>query len=334
MQKINFSAFLMIAMSIFIYLSKDVFLFDSILYRGMSIYALLFLFLGVSILIFQYLRGGFLVKAGGDKYFNVKNISTSSIGDYDIEKLQDGMEGIDRNVVKIINSLDQISDVRGVIDLSENEKEGIVSAIKSSIDSNISSELLKLIDQQYSLAALKKNNSQHLLDMYASVTKRMKELLYQLDRRSSLNLFIGSVTTIGAVFGLAFIVFSDGAKYSDLNSILAHYIPRLSFIVIIEVFSYFFLRLYKQNIEDIKYYNNELTNIDSKIIALKTSIDFGDNQSVKAIIKLLGETERNFILKKGETTVDLEKARDSRASFASAVESITKLLSKSKVKPE
>lgn len=211
------------------------------------------------------------------------------------------------------------------------KKQELISSIKESVDSNITSELLSSIDKQYSTGALKKNNLQQLLELYKNTERRMRELLYELDRKAKLNLFVGSITTFAAILGLAYIVFSTEQSFNDITGSLNHYIPKISFIILIEIFSFFFLKLYKQNLEDIKYHNNELTNIDSKIIALKAAIFIDEKESIKQVVSELSKTERNFVLKKGETTVELEKARDSRASFSDAVSSITKLLSKTKI---
>ena len=39
--------------------------------------------------------------------------------------------------------------------------------------------------------------------------------------------------------------------------------------IFIEVFSFFFLKLYKSGLADILYYQNELTNLESKFLALE-----------------------------------------------------------------
>jgi hypothetical protein len=85
--------------------------------------------------------------------------------------------------------------------------------------------------------------------------------------------------------------------------------PRLSIAIFIEVFSFFFLKLYKNNLEDVKYFHNERTNIDSKIIALKASMLLEKEDVLNDIIKSFSTVERNFILKKDESTISIERIK-------------------------
>jgi hypothetical protein len=75
------------------------------------------------------------------------------------------------------------------------------------------------------------------------------------------------------------------------------------------VFAYFFLRLYKNGLEDIKYYQNEITNIDAKVTALSYISQNKNAALTKLVIESLAKTERNFRMKKGETTLGLERER-------------------------
>jgi len=108
--------------------------------------------------------------------------------------------------------------------------------------------------------------------------------------------------------------------------ITAHYIPRLSVIVFAELFAYFFLRLYKSGLADIKYYQNELTNVELKISALKVALAAKDNELLKIVIGELAKVERNFILKKNETTVEIEKVKTENLNTKDWLEHLTTLL--------
>jgi hypothetical protein len=72
------------------------------------------------------------------------------------------------------------------------------------------------------------------------------------------------------------------------------------------LYLFFFLRLYRENLNDSKYYQNEITNLESKFIALDAAMLSNDKESVKSIVGDLSKTERNRILKKGETTSEIE----------------------------
>ena len=83
----------------------------------------------------------------------------------------------------------------------------------------------------------------------------------------------------------------------------------MSLAVFVQTFAYFFLRLYKTSLDDIKYYQNEITNIESKWLALNAVMEEKDKALLKIIVDSLSKTERNFILKKGDSTLGLERER-------------------------
>jgi hypothetical protein len=108
--------------------------------------------------------------------------------------------------------------------------------------------------------------------------------------------------------------------------IVAHYVPRLSLIVFAELFAYFFLKLYKEGLADIKYYQNELSNIDLRLTALKAALTTRDNEILKIVIGELAKTERNFVLKSGESTVELEKYKSDGATTKQVLEQLGSIL--------
>jgi hypothetical protein len=116
-------------------------------------------------------------------------------------------------------------------------------------------------------------------------------------------------TTIVAVLGLGVIAFTSVVDITDWKGTLSHYLPRISFVVFVEIFAYFFLRLYRVNLDDVKYYQNELSNLEFKALALRSGFAINDVKAIKELLTELGKTERNFVLKKGETTPELEKVR-------------------------
>jgi len=77
----------------------------------------------------------------------------------------------------------------------------------------------------------------------------------------------------------------------------------------IELFAFFFLSLYRTGLGEIKYFQNEITNIEAKHAALQASQRLDKEETQAAIILLLAGTERNNIMTKDQTTVELEKIR-------------------------
>jgi hypothetical protein len=139
--------------------------------------------------------------------------------------------------------------------------------------------------------------------------ERIKSEIYSLRRQSILNLVLGiSITIIGMILLWIYInevaLFTSNPEYSDGKYLLS-FIPRISLVILVEIFAYFFLRLYKNSIDDIKFFQNELTNIESKQIALEYS-DANNIVERKIIIKELMRIDRNRKLPIINKNIDTE----------------------------
>lgn len=161
------------------------------------------------------------------------------------------------------------------------------------------------IRHQEDLATLSATNELKLLTI-----SRLKGYLADLNRKANLNLISGLTFCF---VGLGFIFYSliayTPTNPPNLNNTLIYFLPRISLTILIEVFSYFFLNLYKKNLEDIKYFQNEVTNLESQYLAVLYAFEQNNGQVKAKVIEKLINTERNFILKKDETTIELEKNR-------------------------
>ena len=138
---------------------------------------------------------------------------------------------------------------------------------------------------------------------------RLRQELFSLSKRSNLNLSIGIVTTLTGLMLLGMFVLREPQTATDATSFLIGFVPRISLVVLIEVFAYFFLRLYKATLIEIKYFQNEVTSMEAKFLALIVATKSGSPEHMSKVIDHLSQTERNFILNKDQTTVDLERAR-------------------------
>ena len=211
------------------------------------------------------------------------------------------------DVEKLRKEIEKLSASRPT-DISLEDRAAITQRIIAKINETLTNDFIKAIDAKYSSAILQATETSGLIEHFDSLKNRLVRAIGYLEQRANVNLIIGIVTTLGAIAGLYYIVFlGSRSNFDTLSDVLTHYLPRISFVIFIELFSYFFLRLYKANVDDVKYYHNELTNVDSKLIALRASMVVKDDATLKAIATVLSKTERNYILKRGETTVDIEK---------------------------
>jgi hypothetical protein len=155
---------------------------------------------------------------------------------------------------------------------------------------------------------------EQLETIHSQMQLRLEGLLRDFRSREETNLGIGMLlSVIGVVILLALVIFSGSRP-----DFLQWFIPRLSVALFIQLFAYFFLRLYRTNLLDIKYFNNELTNIEYKKLATNIAMKLdrgGDRPLDKSYVALMSKlclellkSERNFILKRGETTINMKEA--------------------------
>ena len=156
-----------------------------------------------------------------------------------------------------------------------------------------------------------------------NIVDRFNKEISRLGWRANINLTIGAIiTALGLYILWSLTAMVDSSEMlrqlamekTDSDSrffkgLILPLVPRLSLVVFLELFAYFFLRLYRRGLEEIKYFQNELTNVQSKLASVEISIITSSEDSLRATLDILSKTERNFILEKGQSTVELERAK-------------------------
>ncbi|MFZ4163689.1 hypothetical protein [Brevundimonas sp. NPDC058933] len=135
----------------------------------------------------------------------------------------------------------------------------------------------------------------------------------RLSSNSKTNLLIGIVSTLLAigVLGLPLVspsVISGTESISDA-SFWRQYATRLPVGILLQFVAFFFLRLYVSCEMDIKSNKNEITNIEAQYLAYLMT-QYGNPERASFVVQKLAETERNFIIRRGEKTIGVEN--DSR----------------------
>jgi hypothetical protein len=241
--------------------------------------------LGGSLAGFVYLRGNKPSEHNAKKEIDAKDV------DKIVELLQETISENRKNKISLSN-----------IDLSDEERTLVIDSLKNNIASSFSENIFKSIKNDL----IDSKQTSNLESEYQESKDRLKDEISALTRRGNLNLIIGGSTTVIAVGILAYVVLTATPETLNTDNFLWHYIPRITVSIFIEVFSFFFLRLYRNSLEDIKYFQNELTNIEARYAALETALILGDKATLKDVIKSLSSIDRNSRLKKGETTISLE----------------------------
>lgn len=198
-----------------------------------------------------------------------------------------------------------------VEELKEKTKDYIVS---SSID-----------DIRNDAAYLVKEKSRH--ELFNKTSNRLEGEISSQSRRGVFNLSAGIITAGVGIYFL-YSLLTEYTESKDYINLVSHFIPRVSLVILVEVFAYFFLNLYKRSLDEIKYFQNELTNIEMKYMALKTATDINSDKVNEHLIKVMIETERNRFLKKNETTVELEQYKLDKINNSNAINKACEILGK------
>ncbi|MBC3210270.1 hypothetical protein HU755_26040 [Pseudomonas sp. SWRI111] len=297
--------------------------------EGYLLIGSLFLIAGAAHTIFWYLQTGF--------------------------KDQERIDAIDEEIIsyRIQNenyTSDEIEDLKVEI---ENLKHIIISGENSKLTTEFA-ETIKDCAHQNLLSELnEKISSENLLSpIIEDIKSARRESTFRIEveidaiaRRGNLNLVAGVTMALIGIGTLSFFIFPETANILNLitSSVAApanapdseleqtlKYVTRTALVLSIEVLAFFFLRLYKSNLEEMKYFQNELTNLESKYISLITSAKLERQDTTHKILLNFVETERNHILEKGQSTIELKKIELEKNQFIEISKSLASLAPKAK----
>jgi hypothetical protein len=225
-----------------------------------------------------------------------------------------------------ITALENRSSSGASVEITESERAELISDAKKRIIGNT----ILLADSSLKADISSFNKSYSLHKLHTDMVLRLELEIDRLNRRGGVNLAIGSAIAFIGILSLAYFLYSSSNTTGGLEFFI-HHLPKLSFVIVVELFAYFFLRLYKNGFDEIKYFQNEITNIEMKVMSLKYAQDFKSEDMIKELVIHLMKTERNFILEKGQSTVSIEKDKLQNLSdskLASMISEIIKLKQK------
>lgn len=240
------------------------------------------------------------------------------------DKLRQELHYLSEQINSKLNDLGQLNS----IEFTDSDKIKLLNIIEHKIEKTIADKVISSFEKNYAKSAFLKSTYQEILSDLNTIQHRLYREITKLSLRANLNLAIGSATTIVAIMILYLTVGNYTPNLESISQALSFFIPRISIVIFIEIFSFFFLKLYRTNLSDIKYYQNEMTNVEFKLLALKSAFAKDDLDSIKNVINNFSTIERNFILRKGESTVEIEKNKidlDSENSWKEVVKEALKL---------
>jgi hypothetical protein len=106
------------------------------------------------------------------------------------------------------------------------------------------------------------------------------------------------------------------------TELATYFLPRVSLALVTEMFAYFFLRLYKISMTETKFFQNELTGAEARALSILLVSKQDAPELLSSIAMSFAILDRNHVLEKGQTTVEIEQARiesDSMRGLAGAI---------------
>lgn len=248
-------------------------------------------FQGIAMLLLMYLRGDLtpISRKIDDQTLDSTDRGAFSALISEIPKVSKSVEDLEERVKAVEDRPLNLKD------LSHAERETLLSNLKTQLQNVLTSDLIKEIEQKYSSNIVESVQITQIRKSLELTSIRLRGEIDALTRRANLNLVIGALTTVVAVSLLAYLVLGSALSFTNIPDLLSHFIPRISIAIFIEVFSFFFLKLYKSSLQEIKYFQNELTNIEMKGIALESALLTLSNQLTNPIVEQLIRTDRNLI---------------------------------------
>lgn len=152
--------------------------------------------------------------------------------------------------------------------------------------------------------------------------ERIRYEISRLKRNSSLNLVLGIYITMMGIGILVYSLYIGKNDFDTVTAFLINFLPKLSLVIFVEIFAYFFLSLYKSSLNEIKFHQNELTKLEMKYIALSLTNKFENKESQVELTREL------FIESNYEISLDEKEPeeKDRKLSGDNITEIVSKLL--------
>lgn len=210
--------------------------------------------------------------------------------------------------------------------LSEEDRDSLLKRIAEQLKDQAAQDVLARLQQRVGEQAAEIALVNVVVKQSEATIDRLRQELFSLSKRGNLNLSIGIVTTLTGLLLLGMFVLQETQRPPDLTAFIVEFAPRLSLVLLIEIFAYFFLRLYKTTLFEIKYFQNEVTSMEARFLALVVATSSNNADALAKSLDSLAHIERNFILSKDQTTLDLERVKLEHQEHTDIVSKLAELI--------
>lgn len=283
----------------------------------------------IGALAWVYLQTGFKAPSGVDREIYrareaMRRLKNGADAGVDINQEVAGPDSELTLLKKRLERL-EVSPPQSAFDLDQ-----IVSGLSVRVLDKSSDDLIRLASMKLDSRLAQLKSLDAVERSFTDTRARIYSEIGRLNLQGNLNLVIGMVISISGVVALGYYVSQEFGDKIDVKQYAMHFIPRLSLVVLIQAFAFFFLKLYKSSLDERKYYQNELTNIEQRHAAINLASADGEDER-RELVSILATVERNHVLAKGTTTLELERARiEAQGGALEAVKALAPMISKLK----
>ena len=124
----------------------------------------------------------------------------------------------------------------------------LAEAVKNDVLRISAEDVLSEIEEKISRASTAQAAIEAVDSQHSTTIRRFEQELYSLAKRGNLNLSIGIVITVSALIMLGYFVIGeiDASEPTGMMQFANNYLPRLSLVVLIEIFAFFFCHCINQ----------------------------------------------------------------------------------------
>jgi len=195
---------------------------------------------GAAIFMFLYLRGAIsfkfldnLVTLKAEQPY-AETFPIQHYGGFSLEAEQ--------RIAEISSTVEQLKSAQ--LGALAGNREELIAALRPTLLTDVTTEL----ENRFASNIVDAARIGEIRRSFETSNQRLQFELSSLSRRSNLNLVIGVLTTVIAVSLLTYMVLGTNSSFESLTALLSHYVPRVTVVLFIEVFSFFFLRLHRSTL--------------------------------------------------------------------------------------
>lgn len=159
-------------------------------------------------------------------------------------------------------------------DLKQNQFKAVVGdreALLDSLQPNLVARVVAELGENLTESLSESARVREVRMAFKTGQAQLEQEVMGLSRRSAVNLAIGSGITCVAASLLLYLIWGQDKEIGTWQGMVHFYVPRITAIIFVEVFGFFFLRLYRETLAEMRSCQREQINLILKYAAIETA---------------------------------------------------------------